>query len=133
MTTKKVLIVDDDSNTVSLLSRILSMRGFEVQGTLDPFEGYRLAVENSYDLILLDIMMPNWSGFALCRELRQVDELKTTPIYFVSAYMAVDVEDNAKSVGANGLICKPIRANKIIDLIDGAQSNPNQKRIETSA
>ena len=133
MTIKKVLIVDDDSNAVNLLTRMLTAHGYDAQGTIDPFEGYRLAVENSYDLILLDIMMPNWSGFALCRELRLVEALQETPIYFVSAYSAVDVKVNAEDVGANGLIFKPVRSQKIFELLNSMQLNPSEQHLETSA
>ncbi len=124
MTTKQILIVDDDLNTISLLSKMLERRGYTVQSTFDPFEGYRIAVENHFDLILLDIMMPNWSGFALCRELRLVDGLKDVPIYFVSAYTAVDVQDNTRNVGANGILFKPIRIKDIMPILETVKARP---------
>lgn len=127
MTPKQVLVVDDDLNTINLLSRMLERQGYAVQSTFDPFEGYRLAVENRFCLILLDIMMPNWSGFALCRELRLVDDLKNVPIYFVSAYTAVDVEDNTKNVGANGVLFKPIRMKDIMPILEVVEAKQATK------
>lgn len=118
MSNKRVLIVDDDSVAVDLLSKIVALTGAEVHSTIDPFEGYRIASEEVFDLILLDIMMPNWSGLSLCREIRLCETARETPIYFVSAYDSIDVQLRVREAGGNGLIFKPINAQCIIQLVN---------------
>jgi len=67
----KILVIDDEPDTVGLLELTLKTAGFEVHGARNGDEGLRLALENKYDVLLVDLMMPGMSGFDLMRTLQE--------------------------------------------------------------
>lgn len=70
---KRILLVDDEADVISLFKMILEMNGFEVDSYTDPLEALSNFKANSYDLALLDIRMPNLNGFELYKNLRHID------------------------------------------------------------
>ena len=80
---KKVLIVDDEESILTLLAFNLEKAGYEVQTAMDGLIGYQLALENQYDFIILDLMMPSMDGMEVCKKLRQ--EKIETPIMILTA------------------------------------------------
>ena len=79
---KKVLIVEDDAAIAELERDYLEANDFAVDLAADGMTGLTSALNNSYDLILLDIMLPKMDGFQVCREIRKHKEI---PILMVSA------------------------------------------------
>lgn len=79
---KKILVVEDDRLIAELERDYLEASEYEVEMAMDGYDGLRLAKENDYDLILLDVMLPGVSGFDICRELRKE---KNLPIIMVTA------------------------------------------------
>lgn len=101
---KKILIVEDD-NAISNLERdYLVLSGFEVEIANTGDEGLAMALEKSYDLVLLDIMLPGSDGFSICKKLREKNE---TPILFVSAKKEAYDKIQGFGLGANDYIVKP--------------------------
>jgi DNA-binding response OmpR family regulator len=94
----RILVVEDSTPTRELLARSLETAGFEVTYASRMATGRRYAEENSYDIIVLDIMLPDGSGLDLCRELRTHGVL--TPILFLTA--RGDVEDRIAGLDAGG-------------------------------
>ena len=66
-----VLIVEDNRNISEMVGEYLESRGFEVDYAADGLDGYRLAAENSYDVIVLDLMLPRLDGIEVCKRLRR--------------------------------------------------------------
>ena len=66
-----VLIVEDNRNISEMVGEYLEGRGFEVDFAADGLDGYRLAAENSYDVIVLDLMLPRLDGIEVCKRLRE--------------------------------------------------------------
>lgn len=118
MNENRVLIVDDDANTLKILRMILEMDDIEVISTTDPFKALNMARYENPSLVLLDIMMPQMDGFTLCQKIREYPETMTLPIFFVTAYQAADLERKAQMAGANGVIEKPIQNSKILALLE---------------
>jgi two-component system alkaline phosphatase synthesis response regulator PhoP len=85
---KKVLIVDDDKNSVKFLSVLLSENGCEPIVAYDGREGLQKVEENGIDLIVLDVMMPKKTGFVLFKELKRKDEYKDIPILMLTGVAA---------------------------------------------
>jgi len=85
---KKILIVDDDTNSVRFLSVLLSENGYEPVGACDGREGLEKVEENGIDLIVLDVMMPKKTGFVLFKELKRKDEYKDIPILMLTGVAA---------------------------------------------
>ena len=101
----KILFVDDTSDTRAMVEFALRQEGFAVTAVPTPDEGLNEARENSYDLILLNIGLPDKDGLELCREIRRFDE--KTPVLFYSAFADLLDEHEAKRAGAQGALRKP--------------------------
>lgn len=119
----KILFVDDTSDTRAMVEFALRQDGFAVTAVATPDEGLNEARENSYDLILLDIGLPDKDGLELCREIRRFDE--KTPVLFYSAFADLLDEQEAKRAGAQGAMRKPedtVRLGAVIrQLVEGGQ------------
>lgn len=79
---KKVLVVDDEKLIVKGIRFSLEQDGMEVDCAFDGEEGLRLATENNYDIILLDIMLPKMDGFEVCQHIR---EFSMVPVVMLTA------------------------------------------------
>ena len=110
-----ILIIEDDSDINSLLCSILRQDGYEVQGVLNGWDGYELAMRNEYSLILMDLMLPGKSGEEILRELRT---RKDTPVIVLSAKNAVYNRIELLRLGADDFICKPFDIDEVVLRID---------------
>jgi DNA-binding response OmpR family regulator len=82
---KRILVVDDDENILSLERTILEQKGFHVTTAAGGEEALKLLREQAFDLVLLDVMMPDKDGFEVCRLIKQDSRTKTTPVIFLTA------------------------------------------------
>jgi PAS domain S-box-containing protein len=89
----KVLIIDDDSTSAELIRVILEAEGYEVIKTQSGREGVRLAETEQPDLIILDLIMPEVSGFNVAYQLKQQPKTRKTPIIILTS---MDVDDDTK-------------------------------------
>lgn len=101
---EKILIVDDENDIAELISDILEDEGFKTDIRNDGASAISAVKENSYDLILLDIMMPNASGTEVCVSIRN---LTSAPIIFVTAKTQLIDKLVGFEVGADDYITKP--------------------------
>lgn len=85
---KKVLVVDDDPNTVRFLSVALEENGYEPTGAADGVEGFEKAKADPPDLIFLDVMMPKRTGFTLLKQMRKDEDLKDVPVIMLTGVTA---------------------------------------------
>lgn len=105
MNNKKILLVEDDPNFGAILKDYLSMNDFEVTLAKNGMEGFEKFKKDTFDLCILDVMMPYKDGFTLAREIR--DKNKEIPIIFLTAKtMKEDVLKGYK-VGADDYLNKP--------------------------
>lgn len=102
---RRILFVDDASDTRDLVEFSLEQDGFKVVGAQTADEGLNLARANSFALILLDIGLPDKDGIELCREIRAFDQ--KTPILFYTAFADLLNETEAQDAGAQGCLRKP--------------------------
>jgi cyclic di-GMP phosphodiesterase len=103
----KILIVEDDTPLAMMMVHVLSRAGCDVQVASTGKKGLELAQENRFDLITLDIDLPDGNGLALCSELRQRHLTRNTPIVFVSARSTIENQQRALELGAVDFIEKP--------------------------
>ena len=96
---KRVLVVDDDENTVRFLSVALSENGYDPVQAFDGEEGLRKVEESKPDLILLDVMMPKKTGFVLFKQLRRKEEYKDIPVIMLTGVADVLEEDESQAAG----------------------------------
>jgi two-component system, OmpR family, KDP operon response regulator KdpE len=100
----RILVIDDDPDVVKLLTTILRPQGFVVYQACDGREGLKNAYELHPNLIILDIMMPDLDGWAVCARLR---ELTSVPILMLTARSAEADMVRGLSVGADDYLKKP--------------------------
>jgi DNA-binding response OmpR family regulator len=114
----KILVIDDEPDTVGLLELTLSTAGFEVEGARSGQEGLRLATSNSYDLLLVDLMMPGLSGFDLMRALQQKGgKSASTPIIILTARGRPEDRETGERLGAVGYLVKPATRGQLLDAV----------------
>lgn len=101
-----VLIIEDNRNISEMVGEYLEGRGFEVDYAADGIDGYRLASENTYDAIVLDLMLPRLDGVEVCKRLRS-EARKATPILMLTARDTLDDKLTGLSSGADDYLTKP--------------------------
>lgn len=109
---KKVLIIEDEQSILKLLSYNLEQEGYNVEVTMDGQEGCELALENGYDMILLDLMLPNKDGLEICRTLRQ--EKIEVPIIMLTAKDTEVDKILGLEMGADDYITKPFSPREVL-------------------
>lgn len=109
---KKVLIVDDEESILTLLAFNLEKAGYEVQTAMDGLIGYQLALENQYDFIILDLMMPLMDGMEVCKKLRQ--EKIETPIMILTAKDDELEKIIGLELGADDYMTKPFSPREVL-------------------
>jgi DNA-binding response OmpR family regulator len=101
----KLLLVDDDAKLAASVRRGLTAEGFTVEVATDGIEGLWQASEGTYDLIVLDILLPGRNGYEVCRELRRAENW--TPILMLTAKDGSLDEAEALDTGADDYLTKP--------------------------
>lgn len=100
-----MLVVEDDSAMAAALSMGFGAEGFAVEIAADGVDGLWMATENAFDIIVLDIMLPQLSGYEVCKRLRQAGS--TVPILMLTAKDGEHDEADALDLGADGYLSKP--------------------------
>ena len=106
-----LLVVDDDDRIRDLLRRYLGKNGFRVSAAADAAEARRLLSGLTFDLIVLDVMMPGEDGFALTESLRKVDNV---PIILLTARGAPSDRIEGLSAGADDYLSKPFEPEELV-------------------
>jgi DNA-binding response OmpR family regulator len=101
-----VLLVEDNRNISEMVGEYLESKGFGIDYAGDGLDGYRLASENSYDAIILDLMLPRLDGIEVCRRLRG-ETKKATPVLMLTARDTLDDKITGLGVGADDYLVKP--------------------------
>jgi len=93
---KRILVIDDDRNSVKYLSAVLSEHGYDPVAAYDGNEGLKKIAEATPDLIVLDVMMPKKTGFVLFQELKKDERYSKIPILMLTGVSGVleDLEDH---------------------------------------
>ena len=101
---KRVLFAEDNDNLREVVSDYLEDKGYSVAAVKDGALAWEVFQENKYDLILLDVMMPNMDGFELCKLIRQKENV---PILFLTARIKEEDQLRGYRLGADDYILKP--------------------------
>jgi DNA-binding NtrC family response regulator len=125
----RVLVVDDEADIRESLETLLDLEGYRVELAQNGTEGLRKIETGSYDIILLDLMMPDRSGMEVLREVRERDT--DTPIFMITAYGSVEVAVNALKAGANDYFSKPWDNEKLLIEIDRMIAQSRLERENT--
>ena len=107
----KILIVEDEVAIADLEKDYLELSGFDVEVANDGLIGYQKAMEEDYNLVILDLMLPGMDGFEICRKLR---EEKNTPIIMVSAKKDDIDKIRGLGLGAGDYMTKPFSPSELV-------------------
>ena len=114
---KRILVVDDDSNVTTYLTKVLSGHGFEAWPVNDPLNVLRRAAEFHPDLVILDFIMPQLLGSEVAVQLKSYKTTQNVPVIFLSGMTDEDHRLIATFSGAAAYLEKPIDPRKLIEAI----------------
>ncbi len=107
-----VLLIEDQRDVAALVGEHLVQRGYEVDYAADGASGLHLAADGSYDVIVLDLMLPDMDGIEVCRQLRH-DAHRATPILILTARDNVDDKVAGLDAGADDYLVKPFEMREL--------------------
>lgn len=100
----KIIVIDDDTAVTDLLSVLLKSHGFDVHVTNSSTEGMNMIRQDGYDLVILDLMMPDMDGWEICKEVRSFSQV---PIIVLSALNDPSMVASVLDAGADDYLTKP--------------------------
>ncbi|HXF68347.1 MAG TPA: response regulator [Thermoflexus sp.] len=110
----RVLVVEDDQDFRALLVAVLSRARYQVETASDGFSALEKARRDRPDLILLDVMLPDLSGFEVCRQLRALQHLRSVPIIMLTAMGRIEDKLKGIEVGADDYLTKPVAISELL-------------------
>ncbi|NCP83681.1 MAG: response regulator transcription factor [Bacteroidetes bacterium] len=129
---KTILVVDDERDLLDLIEYNLKKEGYDVLKAEDGLEGIRMAKKYKPDLVLLDIMMPKMNGLEACEQIREDDEIKHTPIIFLTAKNDEKTEVRGLNLGADDFLTKPISTAKLVSRITAVLRRLDSLNVDNS-
>lgn len=112
---KRILVIDDSATNNILLSAVLESSGFEFEVAKNVLEAFRFLESESFDLVLLDLLMPELNGFDFLKSVRAEEQTKNLPIIVISAATDIENKKKAKDLGADCFLDKPIDIEVLLD------------------
>ncbi|UCB55005.1 MAG: response regulator transcription factor [Thiotrichales bacterium] len=112
----RILLIDDDTRLASLLSEYFLQFGFELDSATLPGKGLKLLDKNSYELVILDIMLPEMDGFEVCKKIRKYSDI---PIIMLTARGEVMDRIVGLELGADDYLPKPFEPRELVARIQG--------------
>jgi CheY-like chemotaxis protein len=109
----KVLVVDDDKNVINIIQDFLEPDQFEVLGASNGKEALGMVFIKPPDIMILDIMMPEMDGLAVCKELKKNTSTRELPIIVLSAKTSLDEKIRTMDLGINDYIEKPFNLSEL--------------------
>jgi DNA-binding response OmpR family regulator len=117
VSSKRILVVDDDPKFLRFVTELLIGAAYDVRGTADPLVAAGLAEEFNPDLMILDLSMPGKDGVELARELGACAKTSGIPVMFLTARRAAEGMESAKDSGAVAYVEKPVQTSKLLWVI----------------
>ena len=115
MQNRKILIIDDDEDLPMIITDMLESKDFEVSYAASSEEAFDILSERSFDIILLDINLPDASGFEICRQLREVSNV---PVIFASARTSETDRITGFDIGGDDYLPKPYSMKELLSRIN---------------
>lgn len=117
MQKKRILVVEDEESLLKLETILLTVKGFEVVGAFTGQMALDKLATEEFNLVLLDIMLPDIDGFEVCSRIRKDSRTSTLPVVMLTAKKSQDDRDRGFLCGANAYLQKPFKSAMIIDEI----------------
>ncbi len=129
----KILIVDDDLDTLRLVGLMLQRQGYQISAATNGQQGLEKAFEEDPDLILLDVMMPDIDGYEVTRRLRQNPATAETPILMFTAKSQLDDKVIGFEAGVNDYLTKPTHPSELQARVKTLLARAGEKKKKAAA
>ena len=120
-----VLLIEDDLATIRLITSYFDSKGYKCKGVVSGSKGLEELGYAIPKLILLDIILPDLSGYDICKTIKSDKEWSNIPLYFLTAIAGSEVEKNLEETKANGYILKPFNFSDFEVIFDILKSKEN--------
>lgn len=114
----KILLVEDNEMNRDMLSRRLQRRGYDVEMAVDGRQGVEMAKSGQYDLVLMDMSLPELDGWGATRELRAEPATRELPIIALTAHAMAGDQEKALEAGCDDYDIKPIELSRLLSKIE---------------
>lgn len=118
MQKKRILIIEDEESLLKLETILLTVKGYEVSGVLTGGDALKKIADETFDLILLDIMLPDIDGFEVCHRLKHDPRTSGIPVVMLTAKNKPVDHDQGVACGASAYLTKPFKSAMIIEVIE---------------
>jgi len=125
---RDILVVDDDPEVIDFVTHCLVAEGYVVSGAANGNDVLDLLRSGSYGLVLLDVAMPGFDGWQVCRQIKRDPALSDTCVYMVTARPEAEVEVEVHGCGADGYLLKPFRGEDLVTFVAQIMPQPAPTR-----
>ncbi len=130
----RILVVDDEELNIRLVVRTLTHAGYEVVAARNGQDALRTARETSFNLALLDVMLPDIDGFELCQRIRQESNCHRLPVILLTALDSVQERRRGFDSGADDYLSKPFEPEELLKSISATlQQNSAGRACEIAS
>jgi len=128
----KILLVEDDKQTSQFIRKGLRQEGYTIDVAFDGEDGLHLATTETYDLFILDVMLPSLNGIQLIKRIRSTGI--STPAMFLSARSAIEDRVNGLGAGADDYLVKPFAFSELVARVQALlRRNPSTQQSDNLA
>jgi PleD family two-component response regulator len=113
----KILVVDDDEDSRTLLAHLLKREGYEVATAIDGQDAVEKLPDASIDVLLLDVMMPRMDGFAVCEALKKDQKTASLPVILLTARDDMETRANGMKLGVSDFLAKPVNKQELFQRV----------------
>ena len=113
----KILYVEDNADNIYMLTRRLKKKGFDILIAGDGQEGIDKAIEESPDLILMDLSLPTMDGWTATAKIKEIEAVKNIPVIALSAHAMPEHRDRALNAGCSDYDTKPVDIKRLLGKI----------------
>lgn len=121
---RTVLVVDDEPQTVELIRLMFKTLGQEAEGASTGAEAISAVRRSKPIMVLLDVMLPDMSGYEVCAALKAMPEMTDVPVIMLTALDDRATREKALNAGADTFVAKPVSRNQLRDYLDRALMRP---------
>jgi len=112
---KRVLVIDDNQDFCEMMRELLVRAGYEVEASPSPINAVAEALDGQYDLITLDVKMPDFGGSEVMVLLKE--ERLSTPVLVISGYLNEEVIQELRRVGVEDFLEKPFESSELLEAV----------------
>ncbi len=117
MKRKRILVVEDDLYVHKFIQQVLSEKEYEITGAADGAAALETLEKETFDLVMLDYMLPKVSGLEVCKKVRSDARTQLLPIILISA-LGTALEGQKEKLGVSSIIAKPFNISKMLDEVE---------------